>query len=107
MHAIAKIAENIRASIDREETGQTYSIDWSKAFDRIDLSVLIRELKLYDYRGKVCNLIESFLTNRLQHFDSPAETSKKGKVLCGVQQGSVLGLFLVGVFEENPHSYSG
>ena len=66
----------------------------SKAFDTIDHSILLRKLEIYGFRGKLFNLIETFLTNRLQYIDSLGKTAKKGKVLCRVPQGSVLGLYL-------------
>ena len=94
IHEIAKITEYTRNSIDRKETGQACFVDLSKAFDTIDHSVLGGKLEIYGFRGKIFILIETFLTNQLQNIDSPEETSKKGEVLCGVQQGSVLDPFL-------------
>ena len=66
----------------------------SKAFDTIDHSILLGKLEIYGFRGKIFNLIETFLTNRLQFIEFLDKTSKKGKVLCCVPQGSVVGPFL-------------
>ena len=52
----------------------------SKKFETIEHSVLLRELEIYGFSGKIFNLIETFLTNRFQYIDSLEKTSKKGKV---------------------------
>ena len=88
IHAIGKITEYIRDSIDRKETGQACFVDLSEAFDTIDHSILIIE----NWNYMVSE--ETFLTNRLQYIDSFEKTSRKSKVFYGVPQGSVLGPFL-------------
>ena len=97
-----KINEYIRDSIDRKETGQACFVDLSKAFDTVDHTILLRKLEKYGFRGKLFNLIETFLINQLQYIDSLENTSKKGKVLCGVPQGSVLGPFLFLLYNIDP-----
>ena len=60
IHAIAKITDYTRNSIDRKETGQACFVDLSEAFDTIDHSVLVRKLEIDGFRGKNFNLIETF-----------------------------------------------
>ena len=96
IHAIAEITENIRESIARKKTGDACIVDLSKALqvETIDHSVLIRKLEIYGFKRKMFNLLETLSNNRLQYIDSLEKKSKKGKVLCGVPEGSVLGPFL-------------
>ena len=55
--------------------------------------------KLYRYgiRGKVLDLLKSYLEDRHQYIHSEGITSRKAKVSTGVPQGSILGplLFLI------------
>ena len=71
--------------------------DFAKAFDVINHSLLLQKLSVYGIGDQMCQLLESFLTNRQQKVciglrQSPYLTNKYG-----IPQGSVLGplLFLM------------
>ena len=72
-------------------------IDLSKAFDTIHHQILLQKLQNYGIRGVAFNLIESYLTDRMQYTSVLGHNSDHKKVLYGVPQGSVLGplLFLL------------
>ena len=72
-------------------------IDFSKAFDTIQHSILLKKLDHYGNRGIALDLIKDYLSNRKQYifFDNQCSSSLMD-ITTGVPQGSVLGpLFFV------------
>ena len=72
-------------------------LDFRKAFDLVDHSILIDKLSLYKCQGPDLNLISSYLQSRQQVIDSGKGLSKPAYIKSGVPQGSILGptLFLI------------
>ena len=72
-------------------------LDLSKAFDTVDHAILLEKCQKLGLRGKIHNLLKSYLNNRQQFVIFKNESSKLNDISCGVPQGSVLGplLFLV------------
>ena len=69
-------------------------IDLRKAFDSVDHKILLSKLEYYGIRGKVLQLTQSHLSNRLHFVEVNGHTSRNETVQFGVPQGSVLGPFL-------------
>ncbi|KAL5271503.1 hypothetical protein ACHWQZ_G001943 [Mnemiopsis leidyi] len=65
-------------------------LDFAKAFDKVDLDLLLRKLKRYGFHQKLIGWIQSFLTDREQVVVVNGVHSNSAKVLSGVPQGSVL-----------------
>ena len=67
-------------------------IDFSKAFDTIQHSILLKKLDHYGIRGIALDLIKDYLTNRKQYiFWDNNYSSSLMDITTGVPQGSVMG----------------
>ena len=72
-------------------------LDFAKAFDKVDLGILLHILQNHGISGPLGKWIHSFLSDRTQRVSVHGELSEESLVQSGVPQGSVLGplLFLV------------
>ena len=72
-------------------------IDYPKAFDTIDHSILLQKLKIYALDDISLKILEFYLKNRCQHININSVTSSYSKLRCSVPQGSILGplLFII------------
>lgn len=73
-------------------------VDFSRAFDVIDHSILLAKLHRYGFRGNCHNLISSYLGHRCQYVNINNKKSKHTYLSMGVPQGSVIGPFLFLIF---------
>ena len=97
IQTLVNLTESIRRSLDSGQFSCGVFIDLQKAFDTVDIDILLRKLELYGVRG-VCNRwFRSYLLGRRQYVKLNGEKSTLADILFGVPQGSVLGplLFLV------------
>ena len=72
-------------------------LDLQKAFDTVDHSILLQELKAIGLEKPAVNWFKAYLSNRLQCVEIGDILSAPANVICGVPQGSILGplLFLI------------
>ena len=96
-HAVNYSVNHIVEHINAKKHVLGIFIDLSKAFDTISHEKLLVKLNNYGVRGKVNNLLSSYLSSRKQYTTFHHEKSDFGFVKYGVPQGSVLGplLFLI------------
>ena len=64
-------------------------IDLKSAFDTVDLNILAKKLEHYGFRGKILNLLVSYLHNRKQYVKCGDIESCLLDVVCGVPQGGI------------------
>ena len=96
-HAIISITEHIRKLLDQGEYVCGVFVDLEKAFDTVHHDILCEKLKYYGLRGKINDLLKSYLSNRNQYVTINGHDSQTKSITCGVPQGSSLGplLFLL------------
>ena len=66
-------------------------LDFSKAFDTVDHSILLDKMFIYDVRNIALKWFEDYLTGRSQYVMCNGFKSSNSEIKCGVPQGSILG----------------
>ena len=96
-HYLIKLTDQAQKSTDKGNATTAITIDYSKAFDYVDHSVLIEKLVLLGVRAKLINLIISFLSDRSHNTKLKGKASDFLDITCGVPQGTVGGpkLFVI------------
>ena len=77
-------------------------IDLKKAFDSVNLDILLHKLNLYGFRGLSNSFFESYLKNRKQFVYVNGKPSKTNNIDIGVPQGSNLGPQMFNIFINDP-----
>ena len=94
MHTTLLIADKIQKAIIEDGLFSCgIFLDFSKIFDTVDHSILIRKLSHYGIRGIANDWFTSYLLNRRQHVSIGSTASDDIVIAHGVLQGSVLGPF--------------
>ena len=90
-------SREIMLFFENYEFGCGIFIDFKKAFDTVNHSILLLKLYHYGVRGKAYEWFQSYLSNRKQFVCLNGHDSDSLPLTCGVPQGSVLGplLFLL------------
>ena len=90
-HYLVKLTDEAYKSTDVGQATTAITIDYSKAFDLVDHTILIGKLMQLGVRVKLIKLIISFLSNRSHYTKIKGITSKLTKITCGVPQGTISG----------------
>jgi hypothetical protein len=91
---INRIVERLKRIVDGKQIAIGVFMDLSKAFDSMDIRILLKKLKAYGFSNKAVRLISSFLTDRMQFIKIFETLSYAGLLNIGVPQGSLLGPLL-------------
>ena len=73
-------------------------MDLQKAFDTVNLSILLKKLEYYGFRGRCLEWFRSYLEDRPQFTAINGSTSPLRNTTCGIPQGTVLGPLLFTLF---------
>ena len=96
--ALIQLTDNILHSINENKFIGLLFVDFEKAFDVINHSLLLRKLQLYKLSPELIHLILSFLSDRKQLVMVNENSSDLMPVRHGVPQGSVLGPILFSIY---------
>ena len=89
-----KFTEDLYKNINQGLTTVAAFIDFRKAFDTVNHTILVNKLEYLGIKGDLLSWIRNYLTDRKQCVVANNCTSSNAKVTRGVPQGSVLGPLL-------------
>lgn len=95
--ALLKINDDILDSIDDCEVTVLTLLDFSKAFDTVNHTLLLEKLSILGFSQNARNWVSSYLSDRYQRVKVNNEYSPWVKIKNGVSQGSILGPLLFNI----------
>lgn len=97
--ALLKVTDDIREALDNDNVTLLTLLDFSKAFDTVNHSILLQKLKTDCHlSSSALKLVGSYLSERQQSVVVQNKRSKFIKTTAGVPQGSILGPLLFSIF---------
>ena len=89
--ALITLLDHLSEALEKGNTVLGLFLDFSKAFDTVDHSILLSKLSHYGVRGIALKWFDSYLFERLQFVTYNGVQSERKFSRCGVPQGSILG----------------
>ena len=88
--ALLRLVEKWKASLDKMGCTGAVLVDLSKAFDTINIELLLVKLSAYGVDKNSLQIMRNYLSNRWQRTKINTTFSSWSPLLKGVPQGSVL-----------------
>lgn len=92
------ITQYLMETIDRRLQADVIYTDFSKAFDRLDHTILLRKLQYFGFSDNLISFFDSYLNHRKQFVTYGGVRSADYLATSGVPQGSILGPLLFALF---------
>ena len=93
-HAILQFARKIAQNFDNGKFTLGVFLDLSKAFDTVDLQILLKNLKYYRVNEKTLAWLQRYLFQRKKYIEYTNKIKYLLEIDCGVPQESILGPLL-------------
>ena len=103
LYALLNLTEALMKALDDGNFACGIFVDLHKAFDTVDLGILLSKLFHYGIRGLTNKWFESYLANRKQFVSVNGFASSASSIASGVPQGSVMGHLLFLLYVNDLH----
>ena len=101
-HAIIQLVGKIYGNFEENKYTLTMLIDLAKAFDTVDLTILLRKMEIYGMGRITLKWFVNYLTNRKQYTKiSIIKNANLKDIVCRVPQGSILRSLLFLIYVNN------
>lgn len=103
--ALLHVCDDIFKALDQAKTMLLVLLDFSRAFDTLDHSILLNKLEYFGLHTSSINLIKNYLLKRCQRVRLNSALSDYVEISQGVPQGSILGPLLFSLYSCDFHKH--